>query len=163
MKRVRPHVQDLRPRCDAAVVYGGEEVQQRAHGRLVPWRLVGSAAPPRTDPCVRVFAGDRPLAGADVRVERPDGMRKSAETDERGVAAFDVRPGHEAEGDAVGANPVCPRNVGVDAPSRGTRGISRLQMGSATESGPASTSPPPAAEESGRNVFAVPGGGLTGN
>ena len=32
VKRVRPHVQYLRPRCDAAVVYGGEEVQQRAHG-----------------------------------------------------------------------------------------------------------------------------------
>ncbi len=94
VKRVRPHLEDLRPRCDAAVVYGGEEVQERAHGRLVPWRLVRSATPPRVDPCVRVFAGDRPLAGAAVRLQFPDGTRKSAKTDERGAAAFDVRPGH---------------------------------------------------------------------
>ena len=94
VRRVRPHIQDLRPRCDAAVVYGGEEVQQRTVGRLIPWRLVRSAAPPRVDPVVRVFAGDRPLAGADVQVELPDGTRKSAKTDGRGAAAFDVRPGH---------------------------------------------------------------------
>ena len=47
VKRVRPHLQDLRPRCDAAVVYGGEELQQRTAGRLIPWRLVRSAAPPQ--------------------------------------------------------------------------------------------------------------------
>ena len=78
----------------AAVVYGGEEVQQRTVGRLIPWRLARSAAPPRVDPVVRVFAGDRPLAGADVQVELPDGTRRSAKTGERGAAALDVRPGH---------------------------------------------------------------------
>ena len=45
--RVRRHVQDLRPRCSVAVVYGGDDLQQRTDGRLIPWRLVRSAAPPR--------------------------------------------------------------------------------------------------------------------
>ena len=44
LKRVRPHLQDLRPACDAAVVYGGEELQQRTDARLIPWRRVRSVA-----------------------------------------------------------------------------------------------------------------------
>ena len=44
LKRVRPHLQDLRPACDAAVVYGGEELQQRTVARLIPWRLVRTVA-----------------------------------------------------------------------------------------------------------------------
>ena len=50
VRRVRPRLQDLRPRCDTAVVYGGDEGQQRTDGRLIPWRLVRSAVPPQVEP-----------------------------------------------------------------------------------------------------------------
>ena len=55
-RHVAPHLERLRPRCDLAVVYGGEEVHHRTDGRLVPWRLVRSIAPPPVDPVVQVFA-----------------------------------------------------------------------------------------------------------
>ena len=29
---------DIFPRCELAVVYGGEEAQTRSVGRLIPWR-----------------------------------------------------------------------------------------------------------------------------
>ncbi len=50
LRRVRPYLQELRPRWDAAVVYGGDDLQQRTDGRLVPWRLVRSVSPPTTAP-----------------------------------------------------------------------------------------------------------------
>ena len=93
-RRVAPHLAGLRPRCDVAVVYGGEEVQHRTDGRLVPWRLVRSIAPPPVDPVVRVFAGGQPVAGADVLALFPDGTGKSGRTDEGGRATLDLRPRH---------------------------------------------------------------------
>ena len=93
-RRVRPRLEGLRPRCDVAVVHGGEELQPRSDGRLIPWRLVRSAAPPRVDPFVQVFAGGRPVAGADVLAVSSDGTRRSARTDERGCARPGVHPGH---------------------------------------------------------------------
>ena len=94
LKRVRPYLQGLRPGCDAAVVYGGEALQRRTDTRLIPWRLVRSAAPPKVDPRVHVFAEGRPVAGADVSALSPDGRQHSARTDEGGRAALDLRPGH---------------------------------------------------------------------
>ena len=93
-RRVGPHLAGLRPRCDVAVVYGGEELQPRTDGRLVPWRLVRSIAPPRVDPVVRVFADSHPVAGADVLALFPDGTGKSGKTDERGRATLDLHPRH---------------------------------------------------------------------
>ena len=94
LRRVRPHLQDLRPRCDAAVVYGGEESQRRSDARFVPWRFIRSVAPPRVDPLVQVFAGAHPVADASVLALLPDGTWTSAEADERGRATLDLRPGH---------------------------------------------------------------------
>ena len=94
VKRVYPHLGDLRPRCDVAVVYGGEELQQRGDGRLIPWRLVRSAASPTSAPLVQVFADGRPVAGVDVLASITDGTWKSARTDERGCATFDPGAGH---------------------------------------------------------------------
>ena len=96
VKRVRPHLQDLRPRWDASVVYGGDDRQERSDGRLVPWRLVRSVAPPRIDPLVRVFADGRPVPGADLLVLLPDGSRISARTDEQGRATVDLPAGHHS-------------------------------------------------------------------
>ena len=93
-KRVRPYLQGPGLRCDVVVVYGGEELQLRTDGRLTPWRLVRSAAPPGDGPLVQVFADGRPAAGADVTALSPDGARLRAVTDERGRATLDLRTGH---------------------------------------------------------------------
>ena len=93
-KRVHPYLQEPGRRGDVVVVYGGEEVQLRTDGRLTPWRLVRSAAPPASDPLVQVFADGRPVAGADVTALSPDGARGRAVTDDRGRATLDLRPGH---------------------------------------------------------------------
>ena len=93
-KRVLPHLLGIRPRCDLAGVYGGEEFQQRSDGRLVPWRLVRSAVPPRVEPLVQVLAEGQPVAGVVVLVLLPDGMCRSATTDERGRARLRLGAGH---------------------------------------------------------------------
>ena len=93
-KRVRPHLLGLRPRCDLAGVYGGEELQQRSDGRLVPWRLARSAVPPRVEPLVQVISEGQPVAGVEVLVLLPDGMCRSATTDERGRATLHLGAGH---------------------------------------------------------------------
>ena len=94
VRRVRPRLQDLRPGCETAVVYGGEKRQERTHGRLIPWRFVLSAAPPRVEPLVQVFAEGRPVAGVDLLGLLPDGTWRSTRTDERGRAKLRVKPGH---------------------------------------------------------------------
>jgi hypothetical protein len=94
LKRIRPHLQGLRPGCDAAAVYGGEESQQRTPGRLIPWRLVRSAAPPEVEPLVQVFVDGRPVADAGVLAVFPDRKWKSAKTDERGRATLELSPRH---------------------------------------------------------------------
>ena len=93
-RRVAPHLTGVRPRCEVTVVYGGEEVQPRTDGRLVPWRLVRSIAPPRGDPVVQVFADGQPVAGADVLALFPEGTGTSGRTDERGRATLDLHPRH---------------------------------------------------------------------
>lgn len=45
--RVCEHLEDVRPQCEAVVVYGGTAHQQRTHGQLVPWRRTASVALPR--------------------------------------------------------------------------------------------------------------------
>ena len=92
--RVRPHLLGVRPRCDLAAVYGGEELQQRSDSRLVPWRQVRSAIPPRVEPLVQVFAQGQPVGGVDVLVLFPNGRWRSAKTDERGRATFHLAAGH---------------------------------------------------------------------
>lgn len=93
-RRVGPHLTGLRPRRDVAVVYGGEEVRPRAEGRLAPWRLVCSIAPPRVDPVVQVFADGQPVAGAGVLALFPDGTGEAGRTDARGRATRDPHPRH---------------------------------------------------------------------
>jgi hypothetical protein len=94
VRRVRPRLQDLRSGCNTAVVYGGEEPQQRTHGRLIPWRLVLSAVPPKVEPLVQVFADGQPVADADVLALFPDRTWRSTRTDERGRARLRLDPGH---------------------------------------------------------------------
>ena len=47
--RVRRHLGKLPRRCDIAVVYGGDQFQQRTDGRLIPWRMLQAANVPDTE------------------------------------------------------------------------------------------------------------------
>ena len=93
-RRVGAIVEGIRPKCDLVLMYGGSELQQRSDSRLVPWRLVRSAAPPSLPPTVQVFAHGQPVARAEVVAFFPDKTWKSAQSDERGCANLDLRPGH---------------------------------------------------------------------
>ena len=42
-RRVRRHFDRLSRPCDLVVVYGGEQFQQRAEARLIPWRMLRAA------------------------------------------------------------------------------------------------------------------------
>lgn len=94
VRRAGPHLRALRPCRDAVVVYGGDDLQQRTDGRLVPWRFVRSAAPPPAAPLVQVSAAGRPVAAAAVTAVFPDGTRVAATTDDRGCATLDLAPRH---------------------------------------------------------------------
>ena len=109
VRRVRRHVQDLRPRCSVAVVYGGDELQRRTDGRLVPWRLVRSAAPPSVEPLIQVLAEGQPVAAASVLALFPDKTWKSARSDERGRATLDLRNSHLPLTVFVAADGFAPR------------------------------------------------------
>ena len=89
-QRVRRHFQDSPRPCDVAVAYGGEEFQQRTDGRLIPWRMLRTAALPDVKPSVHVFADGEPLADADVLVLFPNKTWKRANTGENGEAHFDL-------------------------------------------------------------------------
>ena len=93
-RRVRRSIVGFRPKCDLVLVYGGEAPQQRTDSRLVPWRMVRSAAPPKLAPTVQIFSDGQPLPRADVLALFPDETWKSATSDERGCAKLDLRPGH---------------------------------------------------------------------
>lgn len=87
-QRVRQRIAGAGPVSELAVVYGGDRVQNRSHGRFVPWRMVRSAAPPRIPPTVRVFAAGEPVAKATVAAIPVGGACVTAETDSRGRATL---------------------------------------------------------------------------
>ncbi len=90
LRRVRRHFDPLsRPR-DLAVAYGGDEYQQRAEGRLIPWRMLRAASLADCCPVVMVLAGGRPIAGADILALFPDRTWKRAVTAEHGEVMLDL-------------------------------------------------------------------------
>ena len=93
-RRIRAGLGGLRPRSDLVALYGGEELQRRSDSRLLPWRMVRSAAPPKLAPTVRIFADGRPVTGADVLTVLPDKTWKSAKSDSQGCAMPDLGGGH---------------------------------------------------------------------
>ena len=93
-RRVRAILEDIRPRCDLVLVHGGSECQQRSDSRLVPWRMVRSAAPPELPPTVQVFSDGQPVARAEVAAFHRNEEWESAQSDEKGCAKLNLHPGH---------------------------------------------------------------------
>ncbi len=93
VRRVRRHFSDP-PLPDVAVVYGGEEFQQRGDGRLIPWRMLRTAALPHAGSVVQVVSGGQPIANADILALFPDKTCKSAQTDEHGEAILELHSSH---------------------------------------------------------------------
>ena len=93
-KRVRRHFSELPRPCDVAVAYGGDQFQQRADGRLIPWRMLRAASLPDSDHIISVFAAGRPIAGTSVLALFPNKTWKLVTTDEHGEAAIDLHSTH---------------------------------------------------------------------
>ena len=93
-KRVRRHFGDLARPCDVAVAYGGDEFQEREDGRLIPWRMLRAASLPNAGHILSVFAGARPVTGADILALYPNKTWKRATTDANGEAALDLHSAH---------------------------------------------------------------------
>ena len=93
-KRVRRHFSELPRPCDVAVAYGGDQFQQRADGRLIPWRMLRAASLPDSDHIISVFAAGRPIAGTSVLALFPNKTWKPVTTDEHGEAAVDLHSTH---------------------------------------------------------------------
>ena len=89
-RRVRRHFKDSPRPCDVEIVYGGDDLQQRTEGRLIPWRMLRMVALPDAKPSVHIFADGEPLAGADVLALFPNKTWKHTTTDENGEAHFDL-------------------------------------------------------------------------
>ena len=93
VRRVQRHFSDP-PLPDVAVVYGGEEFQQRGEGRLIPWRMLRTAALPHAGTVVQVVSGGQPIANADILALFPNKTCMSAQTDEHGEAILELHSSH---------------------------------------------------------------------
>ena len=89
VRRVRRHFPDS-SLPDVAVAYGGEEFQQRAEGRLIPWRMLRTAALPDSGPTIQVVSGGWPIANADILALFPNKTWKRVQTDENGEAILEL-------------------------------------------------------------------------
>jgi len=89
-RRVRRHFDRLSRPIDVAVAYGGEEYQQRAEGRLIPWRMLRTASLATCCAVVSVLAGGQPVSGVDILVLFPNQTWKRAVTSEHGEAVLDL-------------------------------------------------------------------------
>ena len=93
-RRVRRHFDRLSRPCDLVVAYGGEQFQQRAEARLIPWRMLRAASVAPGSPVVTVLAGGRPISGADILALFPNRTWKRAVTGEYGEAVLDLHAVH---------------------------------------------------------------------
>ena len=93
-RRVRRHFAGSPSPCAVAVAYGGDQVQLRTDGRLIPWRMLRAATLPGSDHVVSVFADGRPVSGADVLALFPNRTWKQAVTAEDGEAMLDLHSVH---------------------------------------------------------------------
>ena len=89
-RRVRRHFERLSRPMDLAVAYGGDEYQQRAEGRLIPWRMLRAASLADCRPVVSVLAGGQPVSGADILALFANRTWKRAVTSEHGEAVLDL-------------------------------------------------------------------------
>ena len=93
-KRVRRHFSELPRPCDVAVAYGGDQFQERADGRLIPWRMLRAASFPDSGHAISVFAAGQPIAGANVLALFPNKTWKRAATSENGETIVGLHSVH---------------------------------------------------------------------
>ena len=93
VRRVQRHFSDL-PLPDVAVVYAGEEFQQRKEGQLIPWRMLWATALLHTGAVIQVVSEGQPLANADVLALFPNKTWKSARAAEHGETILELHSSH---------------------------------------------------------------------
>ena len=89
-KRIRRHLAQTADRCSLGLVYGGDQVQSRKSGKLIPWGSLHEFEWETSRYDVIVRCGDRPIVEAEVLALFPNETWKKAATDERGRAVFDL-------------------------------------------------------------------------
>ena len=94
-KRVRRHFSELSRPCDVAVAYGGDQFQERADGRLIPWRMLRAASFPDSGHAISVFAAGQPIAGANVLALFPNKTWKRATISENGETTVALHSVHQ--------------------------------------------------------------------
>ena len=94
VRRVQRHFDQLSRPSDLAVAYGGDHCQERAEGRLIPWRMLRAASLTGCGPAVTVLAGGRPVSGAEILALFPNETWRRAVTGEHGEAVLDLHSDH---------------------------------------------------------------------
>ncbi len=94
-RRVRNSIAASGP-VELAVVYGGDSHQERADGKIVPWRQVRAAVLGGEGAEVRVVSkGGRPIADADVLALFPNAKWKRGRTDDLGQVVLPLHTVHQ--------------------------------------------------------------------
>ena len=93
-KRVLRHLADQSRPCNVAVIYGGDEFQQRFAGKLIPWNMLRMASRPDDSGSVRVTTNGQPLADVEILALFPNKTWKSARTSMVGEASFELHSLH---------------------------------------------------------------------
>ncbi len=83
VRRAHKHLQSLGP-CPLVIVYGGDQLQRRKAGSLVPWQKLHELH------FVTIRADGQPIAEANVLALFPNKTWKQAITDETGTAILDL-------------------------------------------------------------------------
>ena len=94
VRRVQRHFDQLSRPSDLAVAYGGDQYQERAEGRLIPWRMLRAASLTGCGPVVTVLAGGRPVSGAEILALFPNRAWRRAVTGEHGEAVLELHSDH---------------------------------------------------------------------
>ena len=94
VRRVQRHFDQLSRPSDLAVAYGGDQYQERAEGRLIPWRMLRAASLTGCGSVVTVLAGGRPVSGAEILALFPNRTWRRAVTGEHGEAVLDLHSDH---------------------------------------------------------------------
>lgn len=96
-KRVKKHLQHMPQSISAFVAYGGDRIQQRQDGTLIPWQNLNALWQPHisdeTDSksvAISVSAESQPLSGVEVLALFPNKTWVGALTDEYGVARLEL-------------------------------------------------------------------------
>ncbi len=91
---VRRYFAPSRKSCELAVVYGGDQYQERSEGCLIPWRQLRSVGLAGCCATIVVLADGRPVDGVEILVLFPNRAWQRALTGKQGEAVLNLHSVH---------------------------------------------------------------------